>query len=254
MYEIGEPQRLAARDKISTWLDREDLKRIVVERIRNGRQTQVRGSDIFPEVIEHMPEPRDGSVLEAILLAHGDLGGTIQIRAEFLPTEDGKTPSDQRFRIGLSASSPGTKTGSKGADAAAEALAGSMQKMNETLRGSHDELTGRLVEVLQGHNDRQEGTLRNQMEMTHTYNAEILRLQLQVTELKGEIRLMEFFNEQQTDPSQWAGLLKDLIPVAGDAIGNVVRSWQGSPAAVAAPDVPENGAGAPESAPPEAPA
>ena len=55
MYEIGEPQRLAARDKISTWLDREDLKRIVVERIRNGRQTQVRGSDIFPEVIEHMP-------------------------------------------------------------------------------------------------------------------------------------------------------------------------------------------------------
>ena len=252
MFEIGVPQQLAAKDKLAGWLDREDLKRLVVDRIgRGGRQTQIRGSDLFPEVIEHMPEPKEAAVLEAILLAHGEGGGTIQIRAEFHPPDnETPAPSPQKFRIGLSATNAGSKTGSKGSDAATESLANSLQKVTSSVRESNEELTGRLVDALQGPQARQEGSLRDQMTMSHSYNAEILRLHMQVQELKSEIRIRDVIQDQAQDPSVMMNLIKDIIPVAGEALSGLVASWNGKPQISAAPDVPSNGAGAPESPPP----
>mgnify|MGYP006406761173 FL=1 len=250
MFEIGVPQEMAARDRLGGWLERDDLKRIVVDQIgRGGRQTQIRGSDLFPEVIEHMPEPKEQSVLEAILLAHGSRGGTIQIRAEFHPAAEGETPpSSQKFRIGLAPTSPGSKTGSKGADAAAESLASSLQKVTSSVRESNEELTGRLVDVLQGHQTRQEGSLRDQMNMSHSYNAEILRLHMQVQELKSEIRIRDVIDDQSQDPSVMMNLIKDIIPVAGDALSSLVASWNGKPQIAPAPEAPAP-APAPEAAP-----
>ena len=109
MYQIGDAQRLAALDKLAGWLDRGDVKRMMVDRIgRGGRQNLIRGSEIYPEHLAHMPEPRENAILDQVLMAHGDVGGTIQIRCEFEAPDDGKKPpSPQRFRLGLTRGRPG---------------------------------------------------------------------------------------------------------------------------------------------------
>ena len=252
MYEPLEAARLAALDKIATWLERDDLARILVDRIgRGGKQNMIRGSEITTDVIAHMGEPKEHAVLEAVLGAHGDLGGTIQLRCEFLAPEGGTAPSPQRHRIPLGSRPASTRSNSRGADAAAEALADSMQSMTNSLRESHDGLSVRLVESLERHAGVQSAELRQQMDMSLAYNAEILKLQLRISELSGELRLHEILSAQQaqTDPGQWTELLKELIPVAGDALGSIFGGKNVTPVAVSGPEAP---APTPTEAPPTA--
>ena len=227
MYQIGDAQRLAALDKLSAWLDRGDVKRLLVDRIgRGGRQNLIRGSEIYPEHIEHMPEPREQAILDQVLMAHGDVGGTIQLRCEFDAPEGGSPPSPQRFRIGLTRTGPGSNTGSKGTDAAAEALSSSIASMTDQLRRSHDDLSGRFVDALQEHSKAQGAGFEDRLSMLHGYNAEILRLQLQVTELRSDLRFAELAS-QGSDPSEWAALLRELLPVAGAALEGLVGAFKG---------------------------
>jgi hypothetical protein len=253
VFSIGEAEKLAALDRIAPWIERPDLKAICVDRIaRNGKQTKVRGSDIFPEVLEHFQEPREQAVLDSILLAHGDAGGTISIRASF---EDGPggPVADQKFRIGLVNRGAGTATGSKGPAAATEALATSITGMSDSLRRSHDELGSRFIDALQDHAGQNRDTFTEQLQNHHAYQSEILRLQLQVSNLEHQIRFMEHTQSTSMDAEQWAGLLKEVAPVAGKVLEGLIGAFSGR--AEPGPELvaPPNGAAAPPGVPPEAP-
>jgi len=241
---IGDAQEQVALDKLGAWLERGDLARICVHRItRAGKQNLIRGSELYRETLDSFPEPRERAVLDQILGAHGDVGGTIQLCAEFAPQEEGGSPpSPQRHRVGLTRSRPGGRTGSKGGDAAAEALSASMSAMTDQLRRSHDELSGRFVDALQDQTKAQGESFEQRLSMHHSYQGHILELQLRVSELTFQLQMQEALSAQGNN-NHFVELAKELIPIAGDAMQGVVAAWRSETAALEGGAPPENGSG-----------
>ena len=225
MFAISEAERAAALDRIAPWLDRSDLKFICVDRIaRNGRQSKIPGSDIYPEVIEHMADPKEQAVLDAVLSAHGDVGGTISIRANFEDGPGGKV-APGRFRLGLVNRGAGRTTGSKGPAAATEALATSITGMTDSLRQSHDELGGRFIDALQEHAGQNRDGFAEQLQHHHSYQSEILRLQLEVSRLEHQVRFMEHAQSSSLDAEQWAAIVKEVGPVVGKVVEGLIGAF-----------------------------
>jgi hypothetical protein len=234
-YQVRPSREAVAAAKIDSWLERDDLAAITVQRIGSkADEITIPGSEMNREELEYLGS--GGAVVSAIVDTHGSGGGTLQARARFEDDADGKPKTPLRVRIPLvRAKAPAS--GSSGSSAATEALGSSMANLVDGLGRRQEELVGRFMESLGDVTSRTDELGERRLAEHSTFMQEIMRLHAENANLRMELALASQVTGMP--PEAWELLIKEGVPMVGVLVSAVKTAAQ----SLGKPDPgPENGA------------
>ena len=133
-YTVTDAQRAVIVKALDSWMEDESVTGISVDKITGrGKQRKQRSLGVFDrELLESLGS--GDLVMDEALASYGALGGSLQVRCVYA---DERAGLRRAFNLVRSGSSSATG-GSKGADAAAEKMAGSMSGMLDSMARRFD--------------------------------------------------------------------------------------------------------------------
>ena len=227
-YRLTELVRNNLVTVVADWLDSDrQIFALYVDRIRGKGQSLSRSQALEFEAAL-LDDVSAEYLIDQIVDAVGESGTRFELRLAYA-NEDGSlsdsTPAKKRFNLVPEA--PGTRTGSKGPDAATERLSQSLSQGFDTLIARNDESQQRTLEALKGNTDQMERffetLLQLQAEGSNTATTQAIAL----AQSRGEVDMANFklemvLADQETSiGSLFVQVLPELL--ASPLVGNLAQ-------------------------------
>lgn len=225
MYQCAPTRKTAVIDTINTWIGRDDLVHISVQRPKTiqgkTEQPTIPGSEMEGEELAQLGTGE--AILENVIQTYGFEGGRLQVRGKFQGESEDGTSYDRMLRVRIPLRRvPDSATGSTGTTAGIETLTTSLSGVVDGLAGRQAETLNTLLEAVGEVQSRQDDFHEQRFSDASAYQQQIMNLSIDNARLQLQVAVMEQNAGSTIPPEMWLKIVDQGLPAVLEMVGRMM--------------------------------